>query len=54
VPRNAVPALLPACLADIYLRRLRRAGFDPFDDSLARPLPFKGLRVAAKALFGRY
>lgn len=34
VARPALPALLPATLADTYLRRLRRNGYDLFDDGL--------------------
>lgn len=34
LPRTALPALLPATLADAYLRRLRRSGFDPYDGGL--------------------
>src|SRR5215472_14438942 len=31
VPRSALPALLPAIVAERWLKRLARAGFDPFD-----------------------
>lgn len=36
IPREALPALLPAVLADLHLRRLRQRSFDPFDPRLAR------------------
>lgn len=36
VPRRALPAMLPAVLADIYLTRLERAGFDPFSKRIER------------------
>jgi phytoene/squalene synthetase len=32
VPRRFLPALLPAALVPLYLRRLTRPGFDPFRD----------------------
>ncbi len=31
IPKRALPALLPATLAAIYLRRLAKSGFNPFD-----------------------
>lgn len=31
ISKRALPALLPATLAGIYLRRLSKSGFDPFD-----------------------
>ncbi len=34
LPQAAWPALLPATLADGYLRRLRRNDFDPYDEGL--------------------
>jgi NADH dehydrogenase [ubiquinone] 1 alpha subcomplex assembly factor 6 len=34
VVREALPVLLPAALADLYLRRLRRGGYDPRHPSL--------------------
>lgn len=53
VPRRALPALLPATLAAMYLRRLRRAGGNPFAGGLAiNPLP-KQLRLSAAAMFRR-
>jgi hypothetical protein len=30
--RNVLPALLPASLVPLYLKRLTRAGFNPFRD----------------------
>jgi NADH dehydrogenase [ubiquinone] 1 alpha subcomplex assembly factor 6 len=35
VPHGAVAALLPACLADDYLRRLRKAGYDPWRPAIS-------------------
>ncbi|MCG8545031.1 MAG: squalene/phytoene synthase family protein [Alphaproteobacteria bacterium] len=54
VPKGAVPALLVGRLADLYLRRLRSVGFDPFDVRLLHPMPFKGLRLAYAAIIGRF
>jgi phytoene synthase len=47
VPRGALPALLPAVIAERALVRLRRADWDPFDPSLARPDPLQSWRLAA-------
>lgn len=54
VPRAALPALLPAILADVYLKRLKRCGFDPFSARLAVAPLNKQLRVVAAAARGRY
>lgn len=54
VPRQALPALLPAVLAAADLRRLGRAGFDPFAPALARPDQWRSWRLTAAALRGRY
>jgi len=40
VPRAAVPALLLAAPARLYLRRLRRADHDPFDPRIQAPDPW--------------
>ena len=54
VPHEALPALWPAWLADLYRSRLARAGHDPFSDRLdAAPLR-KQFRVLSGALTGRY
>lgn len=45
IPAAALPALLPAVLAEIHLERLRRAGFNPFDHRLARPAPWRVARL---------
>lgn len=57
-PRVAVPALLPAVLAGIYLDRLQRAGFDPFR-AAGRPHtasagPVAMVRLAIAAYSGRF
>ncbi len=53
-PRQALPALLPAVIAQHSLQRLRRAGYDPFAPALARPDPLQSWRLAAAALRGRF
>jgi phytoene synthase len=54
VPRQAVPALLPAVLADRHLDRLERAGFSLFDARLQRPAGDRAVRLLWAALRGRY
>lgn len=36
VPRHALPAFLPATLAEVYLKRLAAAGWNPFDARVQR------------------
>jgi phytoene synthase len=54
VPRAALPALLPAVLAERHLAALERAGFDPLSPALARRPALAAWRVAAAALRRRY
>lgn len=54
VAPEAVPVMLLATLADLYLRRLARSDFDPLDARNAAPLPFRALRLALRAARGRY
>ncbi len=54
VPRAALPALLPAVIADRSLRRLKRAGHNPFDPVVQRSDPWQSWRLAAAALRGRF
>jgi NADH dehydrogenase [ubiquinone] 1 alpha subcomplex assembly factor 6 len=54
IPRSALPALLPAVVARRALARLKRAGYDPFDTSLAAPDPLQSWRLAAAALLHRF
>lgn len=54
VPRGAVPALLPATLADGCLKLLRRAGYDPFDPRVGASLPSRSWRLLAATVTGRY
>ena len=53
IPKAAVPALLPARIAAAALRRLARAGFDPFDANIARD-PLQPWRLALTALLRRF
>ena len=54
LPRAAMPALLPATLADAYLAELRRKGFDPFALDQRRKSPLTPLRLTVAAALGRY
>ncbi len=54
IPRAALPALLTAPLSDSHLRRIARAGFDPFAPEIVEPLRFPGLKLAWSSLRGRY
>jgi NADH dehydrogenase [ubiquinone] 1 alpha subcomplex assembly factor 6 len=54
IPRTALPALLPATIAQHALSRLKRAGYDPLDPALTRPDPLQSWRLAATALFNRF
>jgi NADH dehydrogenase [ubiquinone] 1 alpha subcomplex assembly factor 6 len=54
VPAAALPALLPARIADHALRRLERAGFDPFSGAASGGDPLQSWRLAYAALIGRF
>jgi NADH dehydrogenase [ubiquinone] 1 alpha subcomplex assembly factor 6 len=54
VPRPALPALLPAALADGHLRRLERARYDVFDARLGQRPGLLSARLALRAMTGRY
>lgn len=54
VSRRALPALLPATLADGYLLRLQRAAFDPFAAAVQKPGPLGLAKLAVNAARGRY
>ena len=54
VVRAALPALLPAIVAERYLRRLKRAGYDPFDKTVTTPDSLQSWRFAAAVLFNRF
>jgi len=53
VPAAALPALLPARIADNALRRLERAGFDPFSGAVLGD-PLQSWRLAYAALRRRF
>jgi NADH dehydrogenase [ubiquinone] 1 alpha subcomplex assembly factor 6 len=54
IPRPALAALLPTVIAAHTLRRLGRAGGDPFDPALAQPDPLQAWRLAIAALRRRF
>lgn len=54
VPGQALPALLPATLAEGYLRQLRKCGFDPFDARVQAGIPLRHLWIGYNRLRGRY
>ena len=54
VPQRALPALLPAVLAQADLARLARVGYDPFDRRVAGRDPRRSWRLALAALRRRY
>lgn len=54
VPRAALPALLPAVLADTYLDVIAREGNDPFAARVQMPNPFRQAKLAWAAVRGRY
>jgi NADH dehydrogenase [ubiquinone] 1 alpha subcomplex assembly factor 6 len=53
-PRPALPALLPAIVAERFLRRLERAGCDPFAPSLAAPDPLQSWALFAAFVRNRF
>lgn len=54
VPKPALPALLPAALADLHLRVLAKEGYDVFAPRVLMPNPFRQARLAWTAVRGRY
>jgi len=52
-PRGALPVLAVAPLARAHLRRLARAGHDPFAPRIGDPDPLRALRVAWVQALGR-
>jgi NADH dehydrogenase [ubiquinone] 1 alpha subcomplex assembly factor 6 len=52
--RAILPALLPAVVADRSLRRLKRAGYDPFDPAVQRGDPLQIWRFGAALLRRRF
>lgn len=54
VPKAALPALLVATLADHYLGRMRKAGYDVMSPALLRPTLGRPLAVGWAATAGRW
>lgn len=54
IPRAALPALLPAVLAERRLKALARVDYDVMDPRLAREDTLQSLRLAWTALRGRF
>ncbi|QJE72723.1 squalene/phytoene synthase family protein [Aerophototrophica crusticola] len=54
VPKVALPALLPATLADLYLGVLAREGHDPSAARVQLQNPFRQVRLGWAALTGRW
>lgn len=54
VARSALPALLPAIIAERALMRLKRAGYNLFDAGLATPDPMQSWRLAIASLRNRF
>jgi phytoene synthase len=54
VPRTAIPALLPAVLADGHLKRLERARYNVFDPRLAQRPGLLSARLSIAAMRRRY
>ena len=52
--RDFLPAMLPAVLASVYLKRLRRAANNPFDRRVEAGRLHRQLRVTVSALRGVY
>jgi NADH dehydrogenase [ubiquinone] 1 alpha subcomplex assembly factor 6 len=53
LPKRALPALLPARIATTALKRLERAGFDPFSGA-GDSDPLQSWRLALAAMTGRF
>jgi phytoene/squalene synthetase len=51
---QALPALLPAIIAERSLARLERAGYDPFDPALAAPDTMQSWRLAIASFRNRF
>ena len=54
IDRNALPALHLAGFADSYLSQLRKAGYDTWSPTLARPASLRNLRLIVRHLFRRF
>lgn len=54
LPRALLPALLPGTLAGLYLKRLERAGFDPYAQAVQDAPPGRIWRLTLQNLLGRF
>jgi phytoene synthase len=54
IDKSALPILLPARLADLYLARLAARGHDPYDPAIQRPDPLAAWRMGWGRLTGRF
>jgi len=54
IARSALPALLPAVVAERSLTRLKRAGYDPFRPALAAPDQMQSWRLVIASLRNRF
>lgn len=54
VPKAALPALLPAVLAELHLRVVAKEGNDVFAPRVLMPNPFRQAKLAWAAMLGRY
>ena len=54
LPRGALPALMPATLAELYLGVLARANYDVFNPKVQRRHPWRPLALAWRAWRGVY
>ena len=54
ISRRLLAALLPGILADLYIRKLEKAGYDVFDGHVQLAPPGRAWRLAFGALRGRY
>lgn len=54
IAKAARPALLPAVLAGLTLRRLAKAGWAPFSSAALTPSPWRHVALAWAAATGRY
>jgi phytoene synthase len=54
IPSRVTPALLHGPLLDAHLRRLERAGYDPFAAVRTRPAALAPIELLCRHAFGRY
>ena len=54
LPTRALPVFWPATLAELYLKRLHDAGFDPFDARVQEQAPASAWRLLGAKLLKRF